>query len=65
MDRRAADLVGLGDVVLHRLRQLRACYANRETALMLPIVLAWSVAVVIAALNAWLLYQTFVGLIAG
>jgi manganese transport protein len=27
--------------------------------------LAWSVAIVIAALNAWLLYQTFVGLIAG
>jgi len=27
--------------------------------------LAWSVAVVIAALNAWLLYQTFVGILAG
>ena len=26
------------------------------------LVLAWAVAVVIAALNAWLLYQTFVGL---
>ena len=27
--------------------------------------LAWSVAVVIATLNAWLLYQTFAGFLAG